>query len=437
MKDRTPVLYTLKRIIDDKVPFQLALEKAEQFYNLSSEDKKKLTNLVVGVLRHQYILRLEIETNFPKYAANDDESLLLCIALFEMRKAKGEEERLSIINEISHTITARGMKFDNEDIGKILLESKDRFSIPEKYKEDPYKYNSYLFNVHPWIIREYFEEFGGKKALELIKSTLDVPTLYLGVNTTKASIKDYEEDSRFECIPTINTSFENGGTLLSKNQGRASNIQDVLDGRLFAQDLSYAKALDALPLMQYYRALHIGGRTGTTAASLATRLDGLSGSVSAAYLEDKQLARAKGLFRRLGLKNVNAYQSTLKMIKTVEEYDKYDLVVVTPSSTHTGQMRRRPDVNALFTIDQLGGLSNLQYESLVEASYFPRVGGLIEYIVPSILKSEGRKVIDRFMNDKTNVNQYKLVTEKVITPTKDSSGYESDGLYYAILIRTK
>lgn len=438
MKDRTPVLYTLKKIMQDKIPFQVAIGKTEQFYNLSKEDKKKLAAVVIGVLKHEYLLRLELKTKFPQYASNDDETLLLCIALFEMRRVKGEYERTSIMNEVFETIKIRGMKFNPEDMKLFIEESKSDFKVPDKYKDNPFEYDSLIFNVNPWIIKNYFDEYGPDKALNLLKSNLSNPSLYLCVNTSKASINDYENDGRFEVIPTINTSFVNGGSLLSKEQTSAANIEDVIEGKLFVQDLSYAKALDALPLMQYYHAIHIGGKTGTTASSLAIRLASLDGSVSAPYYEDKQLARAKGLFRRLGLTNINAYQSELKMIKTVEEYDKYDIAVVTPSSTHTGQMRRRPDVNALFSIDQLRGLSKSQYETLVEASYFPRVGGLIEYIVPSIIRSEGKAVVDLFLKDKTNVNQYKLVTEKTIFPSKDENNqYESDGLYYAILMRIK
>lgn len=40
MKDRTPVLYALKKVAYDKAEFHVAIEKTEQFYNLSKDDKK-------------------------------------------------------------------------------------------------------------------------------------------------------------------------------------------------------------------------------------------------------------------------------------------------------------------------------------------------------------------------------------------------------------
>lgn len=90
--------------------------KTEQFYNLSKDDKKALFIDVHGVLKHQYILKLEIDTIFPEFAMNDDSSMLLSIALFEMRRAKSEEERTNILNEIVETFKERGISLNDETI---------------------------------------------------------------------------------------------------------------------------------------------------------------------------------------------------------------------------------------------------------------------------------------------------------------------------------
>ena len=136
MKDRTPVLYALKKVAYDKAEFHVAIEKTEQFYNLSKDDKKALFIDVHGVLKHQYILKLEIDTIFPEYAMNDDSSMLLSIALFEMRRAKSEEERTNILNEIVETFKERGISLNDETIKKLIDESKNRFVIPDKYKQE-------------------------------------------------------------------------------------------------------------------------------------------------------------------------------------------------------------------------------------------------------------------------------------------------------------
>lgn len=66
------------------------------------------------------------------------------------------------------------------------------------------------------------------------------------------------------------------------------------------------------------------------------------------------------------------------------------------------------------------------------------MGGLVEYIVPSCLRQEGPDIIEKFINDSTNVNKYKLVAQKTILPiTDENNKYASDGLYYAILVRVK
>lgn len=436
MKDRTPVLYALQKLLNSRVPFQISIEKAEQFYNLSKEDKKILRSDVVGVLKHFNLLKLEAKTVFPKCSVNEDEMLLICIALFEMRKAKSAAERKTIASEISETIKSRGMVFDPEEMENLPNQAKKEFVIPEEYKDSTYKYNELVFNTPAWVIQRYDEEYGPEKALEILKSNFRIPSLYLSVNTRKAKLSDFESDERFTSIPTTNSAFKNGGSLLSNKPGRASNIKEVESGKLFAQDISYAMAVDALPLMQYYKAIHIGGKTGTTSSALAIRLAGLDGKVISPIEDEKNLARAKAMYRRLCLSNVEPSLSSTKMIKTYEAFDSFDIAVVTPTSTHLGQMKRRPDVAALFSIDQLMHVNKEQLNMLLEASYFPRIHGTLAYIVPSILKEEGEQIIDKFLNDPTTVNKYKLVTQKTIFPD-GSNGYDSDGIYYAILVRIK
>lgn len=438
MRDRTPVLYALKEITLDRIPFQKAIEKSEQFYNLSKEDKHNLFIDVTGILRKQALLRLEIKTVFPQYDVNDDEALLLCIALFEMRKAKGEQEKKAILREIVETIKSRGMKFKDEDVKAILEQSDKTFHIPEEYKKDPFVYNSLLFNLPSWVIRQYFNRYGNEKTLELLKANLLSPSMFLSVNGRKNKIGAYKGDERFEIIPSVHENYPEIGSLLVKKNCRPSSIKEVIEGKLYAQDLSYAKALDNLPLMQYYKVLYLGGKTGTTSASLAIRLLDLEGSVVAPVEEGIHFARTKALLRRLGLTNVKPYKSSLKMVKTIEEFDSYDLTVITPTSTHLGQTRRRPDVQSLFSVDALNGITRKQKESLTEASYFPRVHGTLAYIVPSILKEEGEGLIQDFLSDQRNINRYSLVKEETILPLKEEGkDYACDGLYYAIMTRIK
>lgn len=438
MRDRTPVLYALKKVIGDKIPFQIAIDKTEQFYNLSKDDKRMLFSDVFGILKRQSLLRLEIKTIFPQYDINDDEALLLCIALFEMRKAKGADEKKKILKEIVETIKTRGMKFDDKDVQSILDEANKNFEIPEDYKKDSFKYNSLVFNLPSWVIHQYFNQFGEQKTLEILKENLRSPSFFLSVNERKAKLADYKSDERFEIIPSSNENNPEGGSLLIKKNVRASSIKEVIDGKLFAQDLSYAKALDELPLMQYYKVLHLGGKTGTTSASLASKLLSLEGTVVSPVEEPNYLAREKALFRRLGLTNIHTYKSSIKMVKTIEDFDSFDMTIITPTSTHLGQSRRRPDVQALFSVDALNGITSKQMDYLKEASYFVRVHGTLVYIVPSLLKEEGPELIKAFLKDQSNINKYTLVKEETILPIReDGKDYASDGLYYAIMTRVK
>ncbi len=431
MKDLTPVLFVLKKIADDKLAMPQALDKALDTYNLSSQDIKTTIADVFGILRDFPMLRAQVLDKFPSLQPDDDLTYLLMASLFELRNPQADREE--VLSSLDKTVKANGLVLPEVDCKASLLSlAPEREFVPEQYKADFLSNDSLLLNCPRWVLAAYIAEYGAKEATKILLSLREAPSLYLTVNTLLRKASDFEGDSRFKVLKSLSGDYQEGASLWAVKGGRASQYEEVAKNQLFAQDYSYFRFLDALPILQYGRALHVNGGSGVTSAGLALRFLKKAGSVTVAYGDEGRFAKAKGFHSRLGLTNVEELLAEPKMIKTMKQFDSFDLVLVTPTSTHLGQTRKRPDVNVTFDPDTLNLTMAKQDDALLEGSFFPTKGGYLAYAVPSVLKEEGEDRINAFLDQRKN---FALLTQKTIFPYADGDGLKSDGLYFAVLKR--
>lgn len=430
MLDRTPIIYVLERIVDEKDTFQVALLKAEDRYNLSQLDKQALKANAFEALRHFFLFAYEIESAFPESKDTGRLEFLLISALASLRKkADPNDVKASVLK----TAEINQLKFDEAGFDKLISLSQSTPTLGEDVTSDRLLNDSLLLNCPEWVLSEYSQAYGPKKAVDIAVSLLKAPNLFLSLNPKKAKAEDYKDNPAYAWFPSLAETFSDGGLVLSKKEKRASKIPDVLSGKLYVQEKSWFDFLDRLPYLQYGKILHAGANSGALAAGLALRADSRQGKVTAVYGDNKRQSRGKALHDRLGLDNVEELVSSIPMLKTIMPFDGYDLVVSTPSSTHLGQARRRPDVNVTFDPDDLTVTMDNEDSDLLESSFFVAKGGVLAYAVPSILPEEGSQRIQAFLEARKN---FALVTQKTILPIPETAEEPlTDGLYFAILTR--
>ncbi len=446
MTDLTSALFALDSILDRGISYSRALERTYDRYNLSERDRITLRHIVASELRHHLLLTACVRDAFPRFASSDEQLLLLALGLDLLRGAKGDqsrlEERAQLIEETSKRMRL-GLTAD--DIATLEELAQAESLVPAELRADPLANNALLFNCPSWILQNYLADYGQETTMEILKAQVSSPALFLSVNTAKVKASKFKDDPRFELYPSVSPSYPDGGSLRALEAGRASQLAEVRAGELYAQDRSWFSFLDALPIPQYGHILHVDARAGVISSSLALRSLPVKATVAAAFPEAEHVARAQALYTHLGIeKPLRDYQANVKnadkplcepihsstpMLKTLMSFDSQDLVVVTPSNSHTGQARRRPEAMATFNPDNLALLVRLEESSLLEASFFVAPKGYLAYAVPSLLKPEGEGAVSWFL---TNRPGFKLVTQKTFLPRSSESG---DGLYYAIIRR--
>lgn len=421
MNNKYLQLKALKRIIDEKVPFQFALEKTIAQNNLSEEEKLTFKMDVLGSLRHFNYLQYEATTAFPSFAADDDEIYLIIIALYEIRYRSKDIAIYLAIEQTLETIDYMELRLDKE-LTKETLErlSLAKTPLPEELMKDPYAYNAMFFNTPLWIVKLWAREYGDEQTMNLMLANQRRGTQYLAINTLTKSSDDYLEDDRLTISPIVKTALE-------YRVGPCSELIDVMEGNLFAQDLSNQIMLEEIPFDYNQRILHIGSISGGLAAGLALRSYPLHGFVDALFSDEGKLRRGRALIARLGLSNIRARFGDVNLMKTYSPYEEYDLVMLSPKSSQLGQIRRRPDILVTLQENNISYYGRQQLARLKEAAKFLVPGGLLVYAVSTITEEETTDVINKFLKDPS----FKKVYSRQIFPHE----YGSDGLFFAILKR--
>ncbi|TAE58894.1 MAG: methyltransferase domain-containing protein, partial [Bacteroidetes bacterium] len=116
-----------------------------------------------------------------------------------------------------------------------------------------------------------------------------------------------------------------------------------------------------------------------------------------------------------------------KIIKRL--YDSADRLLLDVPCSGLGVLRRNPDAKWKISQAFIDKLKGIQHEILSDYSRMLKPGGRMVYATCSILPSENREQVQRFLNEGTG--DFELITEHQILP--QDKGF--DGFYMALLSR--
>lgn len=109
-----------------------------------------------------------------------------------------------------------------------------------------------------------------------------------------------------------------------------------------------------------------------------------------------------------------------------ELYEQADKLLLDVPCSGLGVIRRNPDAKEALTADFLEEVKGVQAEILKNYSRMVKPGGMLVYATCSILPSENREQVDRFLAENSG---YTLIDDRQIWPSE--SGF--DGFYMALI----
>ena len=364
---------------------------------------KKLPSLEARVILEMGLFQMFF-MDVPDYAAINDSVELA-------KSANLGESTARLVNAVLRTARRQGEPaLPPQRVRRVSVEN----SVPE------------------WLVRRWFDVYGGDRAEALAKATLERPTEWIRVNLQKTSAPVLAEKigitgasilyDRFIEIPR-----DVGVKLLLA-------LPEFVKGEFSFQNPSafeVVKLLDLKPGLKVWDACAAPGGKTALMAEMDSSLEILASDSSASRLEKMQ-----DLMNRLGLTNIKTEvidlapaSATSPQQSTLSSEAKFDRILLDVPCSNMGVIARRPESVYRMTPESINEVAELQFKILENASTALAPGGRLVYATCSPDPTETTRVIARFVKAHP---EFVKVGEPVLPGLKDSrfDGFFAQALEY-------
>ena len=280
-------------------------------------------------------------------------------------------------------------------------------------------------SVPEWIVRRWFDIYGGDEAEAMARATLERPTEWLRVNLQKASAPVIVQRLG---IPGASILYDRFVELPHDAGVKAILASpEFVEGKISFQNPSayeVVKLLDAKPGMSVWDACAAPGGKTALLAEMDPSLDILATDSS-----EHRLEKMKDLMDRLGLTNVKIacvdalspsfVPHTSKGAEGDRPHTSYlfDRILLDVPCSNMGVVARRPESVYRLTQESLKELAGLQLRILESAARFLKPGGRLVYATCSPDPMETTQVISKFLKGHP---EFAKVGEPVLPGKKDA-----------------
>jgi len=362
---------------------------------------KKLPSLEARVILEMGLFQMFF-MDVPDYAAINDSVELA-------KSANLGESTARLVNAVLRTARRQGEPaLPPQRVRRVSVEN----SVPE------------------WLVRRWFDVYGGDRAEALAKATLERPTEWIRVNLQKTSAPVLAEKigitgasilyDRFIEIPR-----DVGVKLLLA-------LPEFVKGEFSFQNPSafeVVKLLDLKPGLKVWDACAAPGGKTALMAEMDSSLEILASDSSASRLEKMQ-----DLMNRLGLTNIKTEVIDLAAepqasATSPQHSSKFDRILLDVPCSNMGVIARRPESVYRMTPESINEVAELQFKILENASAALAPGGRLVYATCSPDPTETTRVIARFVKAHP---EFVKVGEPVLPGLKDSrlDGFFAQALEY-------
>jgi 16S rRNA (cytosine967-C5)-methyltransferase len=280
-------------------------------------------------------------------------------------------------------------------------------------------------SVPEWLVRRWFDVYGGDRAEALAKATLDRPTEWIRVNLQKTSAPVLAEKLGITGASILYDRYievprDVGVKLLLATP-------EFVNGLFSFQSPSayeVVKLMDLKPGLKVWDACAAPGGKTALMAEMDRSLEILASDSSSSRLEKMQ-----DLMTRLGLKNIKTETIDLAAQDSVALSSKFDRILLDVPCSNMGVIARRPESVYRMTPESINEIAELQFKILENASTALAPGGRLVYATCSPDPTETTRVIARFVKAHP---EFEKAGEPVLPGLKDSrfDGFFAQALEY-------
>ena len=280
-------------------------------------------------------------------------------------------------------------------------------------------------SVPEWLVRRWFDIYGGDRAEAMAKATLERPVEWIRVNLQKTS------------APVVAQKLGLTGASILYDRyiqvNADAKLKPILESESFAKGefslqnpaaYRVIQLLDLKPGLKVWDACAAPGGKSALMAEMDSSLDILASDVSEA-----RVLKMHDLVDRLGLTNVRVECRDVLNSEFRNPNSEFDRILLDVPCSNMGVIARRPESVYRITPESIKELVDLQFNLLESASRALAPEGVLVYATCSPDPDETTKVIGRFLKAHP---EFEKVGAAVLPGTEDS---RFDGFFAQALRR--
>ena len=402
----------LNQIINEGMPFSLALKQAFKKSDIAREDRSTVSAVVGCVLRHYLVMSKIVASTYPEMESLGVIGLLIALsnALF-VRKMDQE----ACNQEVKQYIKEGEMSV--EDFIAPYLEKKKL--VPEDIEVGSFEFLSYRYNTPIEVIKMWNKQFGHISMNKALKFNSKPAPVVVRINNKLLSDEEFfAQYPDFEAIEGVE------GMALYKGEDKFKNSAASEKNVATPLALAYKEMLDEgdVDLLRGF-AVYAEYPNDLLVDLLARKES--AGEVEYIASNINVVSGVKSFLNKHAMKGVNVYEAKASSIITCLSKPVHTFVVM-PDSSRLNLLQLLPDYFLRVDFTKLDELIANQKATLKEASAQVEDGGYLLYLVDTLSKKESINIINGFLNENQN---FSLVRDKLYFPYKKYGG----SYYFAVL----
>ncbi len=364
---------------------------------LSPEDRKFLTELVYGTLRHLQTLAWHIDriSSRPVRKLDAPVRILLLLGLDQLLymgsvpDSAAVNETVKIAKRVTH---AGNVKFVNAVL-RNWLRKKDSLRLPTP-EEDPVMAAALSLNMPTWLIRRWQKAFGAEKANAVFRAFQEIRPTDIRVNPLKIAKETLiEELSEIGCEPSEIPGLADGLTL--RDAGLFFRGRFLADGKAYVQNRASMLPAEILAPQAGETVLDMCAAPGSKTTQMATMM-GNTGRVVCWDLYPHKVKLLAENAKRLGLVNVCPAGHDATNIET-KDVAAFDRVLLDAPCSGLGVIGRKIEIRWRRKEKDLAAFPPLQEKLLEAAAKAVKPGGILVYSTCTLERAENEERVIKFL----------------------------------------
>ena len=410
----------------------LTLDSVLSKTNLDTRDRSFVSNIFYGVIERKITIDYQLEQYLSKPLKKIKPEVLVILRMgtYQILFMDKVPDRAAV-NESVKLSRKNGCSFASSLINAVLRKvSLNNIVLPDE--KNDMKFLSVKYSCPEWLIDKWFREYGETDTVEMLKSSVGEPPLYIRVNNTLTDAATLSDDLEKQGIKCELTDIEN--SLMVHFSGNDIEKTDSYKKGLFhVQDLASQICAAALDAKEGQTVFDLCSAPGGKAYTVAETMNNIGKVLCFDIYENRVNLIRKGA-ERLGLNIISAQTSDASVFN--DSIGTADRVLCDVPCSGLGIIRRKPEIKYKDK-DDFNDLPEIQYSILKNASRYVRSGGKLLYSTCTLSRAENDEIVDRFLKENNDFSAEtfsvgKLRCERItLMPHKNNS----DGFFISLFRR--